>query len=164
MDPIQLLLISSTFLCSLVAGFLFAFSIVVMPGIKQLNDQEFIRSFRLMDRVIQNNQPIFMVVWVGSVLAMIGAGVLGIWQLNGLERYLTILSLLIYLLGVQLPTMIVNVPLNNRLQSFDVEKSDQENLKKERQNFEPRWTHWNMIRTVFACLTALLLIVLLLRI
>jgi uncharacterized membrane protein len=41
----QIVLILATLLCSLVAGLLFAFASVVMPGIKQLNDREFIRTF-----------------------------------------------------------------------------------------------------------------------
>ncbi|MGB5425029.1 MAG: hypothetical protein WBN03_22880, partial [Desulfobacterales bacterium] len=68
MGIFQAALILATFLCSLVAGFLFAFSVVVMPGIRSLNDREFIRAFQVMDRVIQNNQPIFMLVWIGSVV------------------------------------------------------------------------------------------------
>ena len=42
----QIVLILATLLCSLVAGFLFAFAIIVMPGIKTLNDREFIRAFQ----------------------------------------------------------------------------------------------------------------------
>jgi len=44
-------LIAATFLCSIVAGFLFAFAVVVMPGIRSLDDGEF--------------------VWVGSVLSLV---------------------------------------------------------------------------------------------
>lgn len=161
METLQLLLIAATFLCSLVAGFLFAFAVVVFPGITQLNDKEFIRSFQLMDGVIQNSQPLFIIVWVGSVLAIIALGVLGIWELDGLERYLIALAVLLYLFGVQLPTITINVPLNNRIQSFDVDEMSNQDLTKERQHFEPRWTSWNSIRTVIACLTSLLLIVLL---
>ena len=65
MGIFQIALFLATFLCSLVAGFLFAFALVVMPGIRSLNDREFIRAFQVIDRVIQNNQPIFMLVWVG---------------------------------------------------------------------------------------------------
>ena len=158
---LQLLLISATFLCSLVAGFLFAFSVVVFPGITQLNDKEFIRSFQFMDGVIQRNQPFFMIVWVGSILTIIALGALGSLLLDGLERNLIVLSVLVYLLGVQLPTITVNVPLNNRLQSFNVDESNDQTITKERQDFEPRWTRWNAIRTVFACITSLTLIVLL---
>ncbi len=67
MGIFQIALILATFLCSLVAGFLFAFALVAMPGIRSLNDREFIRAFQVMDRVIQDNQPVFMLVWVGSV-------------------------------------------------------------------------------------------------
>ena len=67
----QIALILATFLCSLVAGFLFAFAVVVMPGIGSLNDRDFLRAFQVMDHVIQNNQPIFMLVWVGSVVSLV---------------------------------------------------------------------------------------------
>ena len=63
MGTFQIALILATFLCSLVAGFLFAFALVAMPGIRSLKDREFIRAFQVMDRVIQNNQPLFVLVW-----------------------------------------------------------------------------------------------------
>lgn len=71
MGIFQTALILSTFLCSMVAGFLFAYAIVVMPGIKNLNDREFIRAFQVTDRIIQNNHPKFMLVWLGSAIALI---------------------------------------------------------------------------------------------
>jgi len=45
MELFQVALILAAFLCSLVAGFLFAFAVVVMPGIRSLNNREFIRTF-----------------------------------------------------------------------------------------------------------------------
>ena len=66
----QALLMMATFLCSLVAGFLFAFAVVIMPGIRRLDDGGFIRGFQVIDRVIQNNQPLFIFVWVGSALSL----------------------------------------------------------------------------------------------
>ncbi len=45
----EVALILATFLCSLVAGFLFAFAEVLMPGIRALGDREFIRAFQAMD-------------------------------------------------------------------------------------------------------------------
>ncbi len=121
MGIFQIALILATFLCSLVAGFLFAFAIVAMPGIRTLNSREFIRAFQVMDRVIQNNQPIFLLVWIGSVVALVTSAVLGIGQLDGTGRLLIILAALAYLLGVQLPTVTINIPLNNKLQTLDVD-------------------------------------------
>jgi uncharacterized membrane protein len=62
MEIFHIALILATFLCSLVAGFVFAFAFVVMPGIGTLNDREFIRAFQVIDRVIQDRQPIFVLV------------------------------------------------------------------------------------------------------
>jgi uncharacterized membrane protein len=144
-----------------VAGFLFAFAVVVMPGIKSLNDQGFIRAFQVMDRIIQNNQPLFMLVWGGSVIVLIIAAVLGFAQLAGLGRVLLIFAALVYVLGVQLPTITINVPLNNQLQTLEVEAMDEAALKAARNNFEPRWNQWNVIRTALASLVSGLLIILL---
>ena len=97
-------LVLATFLCALVAGLLFAFAAVVMPGIRRLDDGGFIRAFQAIDRVIQNNQPLFIFVWVGSVLALIAAAVLGVSALSGADRLLIIVAALLYLLCVQFPT------------------------------------------------------------
>ena len=159
----QIALILATFLCSLVAGFLFAFALVVMPGIKSLNDREFIRAFQVVDGVIQNNQPIFVLVWVGSVVVLLTSAVLGIGQLDGAERLLIIVPTLLYILGVQLPTFTINVPLNNKLQTLETDIMDEAQQKAARQEFEPRWNLWNSIRTPLACLTSALLMILLFR-
>lgn len=159
----QIALILATFLCSLVAGLLCAFAIVVMPGIRSLNDREFIRAFQVMDRVIQNNQPIFLLVWVGSVVALVTSAVLGIWQLYGAELLLIIFAALTYLLGVQLPTFTINIPLNNKLQTLDVDAMNEKTQKATRKDFEPRWNLWNSIRAAIASLSSVLLIILLFR-
>ncbi len=163
MGIFQATLILATILCSLVAGFLFAFAVVVMPGIRSLNDREFIRAFQVMDRVIQNNQPIFMLVWVGSVVVLITSVVLGIGQLDGGGRLLIIFATIAYLLGVQLPTITVNIPLNNKLQTLDVDTMNEAEQKAARENFETRWNRWNSIRAVLSSLASALLIVLLFR-
>ena len=161
MGIFQTVLILATFLCSLVAGFVVAFAIVVMPGIRSLNDREFIRAFQAIDRVIQNRQPIFMLVWVGSVLALVISAVLGIGQLDGTGRLLLIFATLAYLFGVQLPTFAINVPLNNKLQAIDVDTIDESTQNTARRDFEPRWIRWNSIRTAIASLVSVLLMILL---
>ncbi len=159
----QIALILASFLCSLVAGFLFAFAVVAMPGINRLNDREFIRAFQVMDGVIQNNQPLFMLIWAGSVVALVTAAVLGVGQLEGVERLLMISAALVYILGVQLPTIIVNIPLNNKLQALDVDVMNERGQKAARNDFEPRWNRWNSIRAAFASLASALLLFLLFR-
>lgn len=145
----QTTLILAKFLCSLVAGFLFAFSVVVMPGIKSLIDRNYLHAFQVMDRIIQNNQPVFVLVWVGSAIMLIASVVLGIGQLDAIGRILVICTALIYLLGVQLPTIVINIPLNNKLQTLDIEAVTETACKAAREDFEPRWNRWNTIRAVY---------------
>ena len=155
-------LIVAALLCALVAGFLFAFAVVVMPGLKDLGDREFLRAFQVVDRVIQRGQPLFMVVWVGSILAVVVVG-LGSAQLEPLARLRIVAAALAYLIGVQLPTMFINVPLNNRLQALDVDAMDGDARRAFREQFEPRWNRWNGIRTAVATLVAALLLIELFR-
>jgi len=162
MGIFHITLILAALLCSLVAGFLFAFAIVVMPGISRLSDREFIRTFQLMDRVIQNNHPIFMLVWIGSVLVLIVSAVMGIAEFGGAGRMLIIIASLVYILGVQLPTVTINVPLNNQLKNLVVDAMNETTQKDARKQFESRWVRWNSIRTAFACLTSVLLLIMLL--
>ena len=161
MELIEIALLVSTLLCALVAGLVFTFAIVVMPGIKNLGDLGFLESFKAMDRVIQDNQPIFMLVWLGSAVVLLGSTVLGIWQLAGLERITLVVACAIYLFGVHVPTITINIPLNNRLQSQDLKTMTTSELQEARAGFESRWLRWNAIRTVLAILTTALLLVLL---
>ncbi|NNE65853.1 MAG: DUF1772 domain-containing protein [Pyrinomonadaceae bacterium] len=159
MELIEIILFAAALLCSLVAGFLIAFEIVLMPGIAKLSDLAYLHAFKVIDGVIQNNQPVFILIWLGSALAAIAAAVASVWHLTGFNRLLVIAACVIYLLGVQLPTVVINVPLNNQLQAQDLEKFSDSELKKARKDFEGPWLRWNSIRTLISTLTSVLLIV-----
>ena len=163
MELIQFAVLLSALLCSLVAGLVLTFAIVVMPGIRTMGDIDFLKSFKAMDRVIQKNQPIFMLVWLGSALVLLASTALGIWRLEGLDRVLLVVACAIYIFGVQLPTVTINVPLNNHLQSQELDTMTEHELLATTKKFESRWIRWNTIRTVVATLTTVLLLVLLIR-
>ncbi len=156
-----ILLILATMFCALTTGLLFTFAVVTMPGIKSLNDGEFIRAFQVMDGVIQNNHPLFILVWLGSVLALLLTAVLGFGQLDMTGKAILLMAAALYLFGVQLPTGVINVPLNNQLQTLNVDKLPPAAQATARRNFEPRWNQWNRIRTAVATLVTTLLILLL---
>jgi uncharacterized membrane protein len=120
----QLTLVTAALLCALTAGFLFAFAVVVMPGIRTLSDADFLRAFQVIDRVIQDNNPLFLLVWVGSVLAVVGSVMVALSELAGVDRLLVLLAATGYVACVQVPTFIVNIPLNNRLKPLDVGQLD----------------------------------------
>lgn len=154
----ELMLVLATLLCSLVAGFLFAFAVVAMPGLGTLGDREYLRAFRVMDGVIQRQQPLFMLVWVGSVVALVAALFLNLGEQEGVTRALLVAASGAYLLGVQAPTMFVNVPLNHRIQALDVDVAAPDEVAAARADFEARWNRANALRTVVSILVVALLL------
>lgn len=160
MSLFGIFLVLSTVLCSLVAGFLFAYAVVIMPGIRNLNDREFIRAFQVTDRIIQDNNPLFILVWVGSAVALIGCVVTGALRLESTELILLLFATVIYLTGVQISTISVHLPLNNALQKLDVDSMTDREVQMAREDFEPRWSRSNEIRTGIAALASVSLVLL----
>ena len=143
-------LIVSTLLCALVTGFIFTYAVVVMPGFAKLDDRDFIRAFQVTDGVIQNNQPLFMLAWVGSIVSVVATMILGFIEHHGIERWTVFAIVFVYLLGVQGITIRVHLPLNNHLQRLEIDEMDPESLSKECNKFETRWNYFNNIRTLIA--------------
>ena len=144
------------------AGLVFGFAAVVMPGINKLSDRDFLLAFKHMDEVIQNNQPVFMLVWTGSIVLVTGTLILGTLILSGGQIYLLWVASALYLLGVQLPTVRFNIPLNNTLQDLDIMGLSESELAKSRREFEMPWNRWNIFRTlnaIAAVLASLLLLI-----
>ena len=153
------LLIVATLLTSLVAGFLFAFAAVIMPGLARLEDREYLRGFQVIDGVIQRGQPLFMIVWLGSAVLLVTAAVASIWQLPRAEMVLLMAAAVANVVGVQVPTMVFNIPRNNAVQALDLDAATDESLVEARAAFEPGWNRWNVIRTVVSiAVTAVLLV------
>ena len=145
--------------CSLVMGFIFTYSIVVMPGLSKLSDKEFLKAFQATDAVIQNKQPIFMLTWIGSIVSVLSLILISITYVGLSETWLIVLVALIYLLGVQGITIFIHLPLNNQVQKLNLEKLKDENLRDERLNFENKWNFFNNIRTTIAFFVSLTLLI-----
>jgi len=153
-----IILISATLLVALTAGFLFAFAVVVMPGLKNLNDSAFIRAFQEIDRIIQNNNPLFMIVWVGSVILLIIAAGIGFFYLESLQRNFLLAATVLYIIGVQAPTIVLNIPNNNIIQTVKVDVENEAALQQARAEFEYSWNRSNQFRSMMSIIvTAILL-------
>ena len=126
-----------------------------MPGFSKLNDKEFVRAFQVTDGVIQNNQPLFMLIWVGSIISVLSVIVISIFTLGLSEAWIIIVVGLIYLLGVQGITISIHLPLNNHIQKIDINNMNNQSLNEERTKFEMRWNYFNKIRTFIAFSTSL---------
>ena len=155
MEILNISLFFSILLCSLVTGFILTYAIVVMPGLSKLDDKEFIKAFQVTDGIIQNNQPIFILIWVGSIISVVSTIIISIFTLGILEGWKIIFVSLVYLIGVQAITIIIHLPLNKRIQNIDINSTNLQSLNEERKNFETKWNYFNNIRTVIAFLVTL---------
>ena len=161
MDLLDISLIFSILSCSLVSGFVFTYAIVVMPGLSNLNDKDFLRAFQITDAVIQNNQPLFSFTWIGSIVAALTTILVSLVSVGLSETWLIVLVGVAYLLGVQGITVAIHLPLNNHIQKVKIEELNDKTLADERLKFETKWNFFNNIRTGIAISVSSLLLILL---
>lgn len=159
MGFLDILLILSTLSCSLVTGFIFTYAIIVMPGLSKLSDKEFVRAFQVTDSVIQNNHPLFITTWLGSLVSLLGAILVSIFSVGLSEAWLIIFIGVIYLVGVQGITIFIHLPLNKHIQTLKIEELSEQGLSEERVKFEARWNFYNNVRTFVSFLVSLSLLI-----
>ena len=164
MDFLDISLIFSILSCSLVTGFIFTYAIVVLPGFSKLGDKEYIRAFQVTDGVIQNNQPLFMLTWIGSIISVLGAILASILSPELAKTWFVVLIGAVYLIGVQGITITIHLPMNNHIKDLNLDELDDQTLSKERLKLETKWNYFNNIRTGVGFFVSLsLLLVLTLR-
>ena len=150
MKFLEISLFLSVLFCALATGFILTYAIVVMPGLSKLDDKAFIKAFQVTDRIIQNNQPIFILIWLGSIISVFSTIIVSIFSLGILESWLIIFTSVVYFLGVQVITITIHLPLNRRIQNIDINSTNSQTFSDERKNFETKWNYFNNIRTGIA--------------
>ncbi len=129
-------------------GFIFTYVVIVMPGLGNLSKREFIRAFQATYGIIQDGQPVFMLVWVGSIIYVFGTMLTALLADARDLKWLAIFTGTAYLAGVQGLTIFVHLPLNTKIQDVETDEMDAESLNEQRVLFETRWVHFYKIRTV----------------
>jgi hypothetical protein len=146
-------------------GWLLIFVIVIMPGIGKLDNGGFLRAFQVIDGVIQSNQPVFVTVWIGSVVALVVCCGLGLAHLEDdtVDKVLLAVATGAYLV-TQVTTFTINVPMNNRVKVLHIANMEEFAKHAEREVFEARWNWWNGMRTAIMGAVSIYLLNLTLRI
>ena len=161
MDILDISLFFTILLSALVTGFILIYALVIMPGLSKLDDKEFIKAFQVTDGIIQNDQPIFIVIWIGSIVSVLSTIITSILSLGILDAWLIIFVSVVYLLLVQGITILIHLPLNKSIHNIDINSSNFQTLSKERIAFETKWNYFNNIRTVVGFLVVLVFLLIL---
>ena len=156
MDFLDISLFFTILLSALVTGFILTYALVIMPGLSKLDDKEFIKVFQVTDGIIQNNQPIFILIWVGSIMSVLITIITSILSLGILDAWIIIFVGIVYLLVVQGITISIHLSLNKSIQNIDINSSNSETLSKMRKSFETKWNYFNNVRTVVAFFVVLI--------
>jgi uncharacterized membrane protein len=133
--------------CGLMAGLFFAFSTSVMPGLRRLSPADGAAAMQQMNRTILN--PLFYAVFLGTALVCLLLVVAAPFGGRAGTAWIVIGALL-YLVGSIGLTMVVNVPMNNRLDAADPTSDEGARIWA---GFLSRWTPWNHVRAL-ACTAA----------
>jgi uncharacterized membrane protein len=126
----------------LIGGVFFAFSAFVMKALGRLPPAGGIAAMQSINVAVLN--PVFFAAFFGTAILCILLAIAAIvrWPAPG-ACYLLAGSLL-YLVGTILVTMMLNVPLNNKLASVKADSAAGKSLWTE---YLSRWTNWNHVRT-----------------
>ncbi|NLR91741.1 anthrone oxygenase family protein [Flammeovirga agarivorans] len=142
-------------LTGLMAGIFFTWSNAVKPGIGQLSDLEYLKSFQSMNRVILN--PSFKTLFIGAIVSTV---IVPICYFNSSQKYIfwfVLIAFLIYWLGVFIITVLGNIPLNEILDKSNLEGMSVKELQHLRVSIERKWNNYNLIRSISSVVTFLLL-------
>lgn len=133
---------------ALMAGTFFVFSIAVMRALDRLPPPQAIAAMQAINTAILN--PVFLSIFVGTglICIILPIAILNDWSVSRAIWMFT--GGLLYLLGTLLVTIVLNVPLNNRLVLI---RADDTRADIVWRDYTTVWTRWNHVRA-FASLAA----------
>jgi len=155
-DTQTIVLLLATLLTGLTAGLCFTWNNAVTPGIGQLVDMGYLRSFQEMNRAIIN--PIFLIVFFGPLFLHI-ANIFLFRSSSSTIIWMVVASAALYIIGLVAVTLFGNVPLNELLDKTDLMQASTEELELLRAKFEVKWNRLHLIRTISTILSFLLLLI-----
>lgn len=139
------ILVLAVTLTALSAGLFYAYSCSVNPGLGQLPDDQYLAAMQSINRAILN--PVFFISFMGTLISL----PLAAWlNYQGLSQRFVILTAaaVLYAIGTFGVTMFGNVPLNNVLDSVDLNHASTENMHEIRIAFEVPWNRLHAVRTL----------------
>lgn len=149
------ILIVTTLLTGLLAGFFYAWSCSVMPGLANADDKTFITAMQKINVAILN--PAFMLIFIGPPIA-ISLSIILLFIDGAVPAGVCALLALIAVIMVIVITARQNQPMNIALDAAGTYE-DMDNPHETREQFHAPWVRWNHLRTAASTLAFLLMLV-----
>lgn len=126
----------------IMAGFFFAFSVVVMPGLEETDPLAAMAAMQAINDAVAN--AAFALGFFGALVFCLAIIASALARRRG-RGWLGLVATVIYLVGVFGVTVAFNVPLNDDLAQLDPSLSANASAMAE---YIREWTAWNHVRTV----------------
>jgi uncharacterized membrane protein len=140
--------------CAVMAGFFYAYSVSVMPGLAAVGDPLVaIRAMQGINAAIRT--PVFALAFFGALgVPLLAAAAALAGPRRGAVAALALAGALAYGLGAFAVTLAVNVPLNEALAAATPTPGTAAGIWG---GYAPRWTAWNHLRTLASILSCALM-------
>lgn len=138
---------------AVVAGILFAFSTSVMPALGRRPDDEGIATMQTINSAILN--PVFGLFFGGTALVCAVLAVTAPFTTDESHALLRGLGAALYVVGVFVETIAINVPMNVELDTVEPGSGEGHEVWR---RYLSRWTAWNTVRSVLGIAAAALLV------
>ncbi len=136
---------------ALMAGVYFAFSCFIMAAFAEMGSARGAEAMNSINRVILRSA--FMVVFFGSTLLYTILGTIAVFDVGLANRWLLVLTSVLYVAGMFVCTVVFNVPPNNQLASVNGGRANSDELWP---HYLAHWTRWNHARALSSLLTLVL--------
>jgi len=136
-----------------IAGFFYAWSVSVIPGLDLATEEGAISAMQAINRAVRN--PVFFVTFFLTPAVTVLAAMLAWRDGRRLAALFLASAAAVYVIGAMAPTVAVNVPMNAALAGLGAEAvaADAGTIWAE---YSGRWTVWNHVRTAASALALLL--------
>jgi uncharacterized membrane protein len=138
----------------IIGGTFFAFSTFVMASLAEISGESGVAAMSAINRVILRSW--FMPVFVGTAVLSVLIIVLAMRNWDFSASSLMIVGATLYLVASFLSTIVFNVPLNDRLATFDGQGAEAASFWT---TYFKDWTFWNHVRTAASLLASAAFIV-----
>jgi uncharacterized membrane protein len=144
------MVLCTTVLFALMAGFFYSFSVTVMPGLDLVSSSSAIEAMQGINRAVRN--PVFFVTFMVTPILACALAVLAWFSRRRRTAVFLLLAAASYIAGVVVPTGTINVPMNDVLASVDASAAALQVWTQ----YSADWTLWNTLRTLPSILALLL--------
>ena len=136
-----------------ITGFFYAYTSSVMWGLDAIAPEQAIVAMQGINATVRN--AVFAPAFFGTPVAALVTGFLLARFSQRQAALLMVLATLTYIVGAFLPTLLVNVPMNEALAAV-TSPVDPQQAAQIWTAYAQRWTWWNTLRTLFSLASLLL--------